>query len=74
MCQLIQYLGREVNLYTTKIKKAYKKTHPYTYIKKEKCPQTETVLVQSTNHRVLKNTNKYDNRQMLVYISIHSTE
>ena len=33
MGQMIQYLGRKVNRYITKINKAYKKTHPYTYIK-----------------------------------------
>jgi hypothetical protein len=74
MGQLTQYLGRKVNRYTTKINKAYKKTHTYIYITKEKCPQTGTVLVQSATYRTPKNTNKYGNRQILVYVSIHSTE
>jgi hypothetical protein len=53
---------------------AYKKTHPYTYVTRHKYPQTGTVLVHSANHRTLKNTNIYGNRQMLVYISLQSTE
>jgi hypothetical protein len=76
MGQLTQYFGRKVNHYITKINKAYKKTHPYiyTHITRQEYPQTGTVLVQSANHRTLKNTNNYGNSQMLVDISIHSTE